>query len=348
MFPGQNLISQMLPASRDIRQFRQQMQQQQQMGGGSYQNSVNPDYGRPAGPDALGLGPAQDRSNWRDFYNNMSPALSFGLGMVPGIGTAFNIGRLANAGLSAYESSQLAPSRDARERAQDQFRASEIADMNAPQYGPYADDSMDRLSFNTPAYGQAGPEYGPAPAAIFDPNPYEGGVGGFGPAADRLGGTFNPNAAFAAAEARNNPNFSRDAAFVEASRAAYNAAPAAVVGNLIAPSSLTGVSLPNMAGNFGNSYGGSDNMGNTGNFGGVTGGADTMGFGGTYAHGGRVQLKDLIQPGPGKDDGYGGLQDGEYVIKKDAVKRYGVKMLEKINQRKVSKKQVSNFFKNHG
>jgi hypothetical protein len=26
---------------------------------------------------------------------------------------------------------------------------------------PYADDSMDRLSFNAPAYGQAGPEYGP-------------------------------------------------------------------------------------------------------------------------------------------------------------------------------------------
>jgi hypothetical protein len=89
----------------------------------------------------------------------------------------------------------------------------------------------------------------------------------------------------------------------------------------------------------GNGYGG---------FGGNTGGADTMGFGGEYSHGGRVQLKDLIQPGPGKDDGYGGLQDGEYVIKKDAVKKYGIKMLENINQRKVSKKQVSNFFKNHG
>jgi hypothetical protein len=94
------------------------------------------------------------------------------------------------------------------------------------------------------------------------------------------------------------------------------------------------------------SVGSMDSNGQYGGFGGVTGGE--QGFGGEYAHGGRVQLKDLIQPGPGKDDGYGGLQDGEYVIKKDAVKRYGVKMLENINQRKVSKKQVSNFFKNHG
>ena len=30
--------------------------------------------------------------------------------------------------------------------------------------------------------------------------------------------------------------------------------------------------------------------------------------------------QNLIQPGPGADDGYGGLQDGEYVIKKDAGK----------------------------
>ena len=80
------------------------------------------------------------------------------------------------------------------------------------------------------------------------------------------------------------------------------------------------------------------------------GGGDA-GFGGNsqaFANGGLVQLKDLIQPAPGPDDGYATLQDGEYVIKKDAVKKYGIKMLENINQRKVSKKQVSNFFKNHG
>ena len=107
-------------------------QENQMMGGGGYQNSVNSDYARPAGPDALGLGPAQDRSNWRDALNSMPPALSFALGMVPGIGTVLGVAKAANAGMSAYEASQLAPSRDARERAQDQFRASEITDFNAP------------------------------------------------------------------------------------------------------------------------------------------------------------------------------------------------------------------------
>ena len=61
-----------------------------------------------------------------------------------------------------------------------------------------------------------------------------------------------------------------------------------------------------------------------------------------------VRLKDLLGKAPGPDDGYGALQDGEFVIKKDAVKRYGVKMLEQINRRKIAKKQVSKFFKNHG
>ena len=80
------------------------------------------------------------------------------------------------------------------------------------------------------------------------------------------------------------------------------------------------------------------------------GGGDA-GFGGgsqAFAQGGMVRLKDLLGKAPGPDDGYGALQDGEYVIKKDAVKKYGIKMLENINQRKVSKKQVNNFFKNHG
>jgi hypothetical protein len=82
----------------------------------------------------------------------------------------------------------------------------------------------------------------------------------------------------------------------------------------------------------------------TGESGGSPADAADMG----YSHGGKVKLKDLIQPGPGPDDGYGALQDGEFVIKRDAVKRYGVKMLEQINRRKIAKKQVSNFFKNHG
>lgn len=91
------------------------------------------DYGvgttAPSGP--LGLGPAQDRNAFRDTLNSMSPLGRTAMGMMPVIGPAFNVGRLVDAGISAYQGAQLAPSRDARERAQDQFRASEISDFNA-------------------------------------------------------------------------------------------------------------------------------------------------------------------------------------------------------------------------
>ncbi len=92
------------------------------------------DYGvgttAPSGP--LGLGPAQDRNAFRDTLNSMSPLARTAMGMMPVIGPAFNVGRLVDAGISAYQNSQLAPSRDAREQSQDRFRASEISDFNAP------------------------------------------------------------------------------------------------------------------------------------------------------------------------------------------------------------------------
>ena len=101
-----------------------------------------------------------------------------------------------------------------------------------------------------------------------------------------------------------------------------------------------GIEAANMAGGYGNFAGGGAGFG----------GPDTSNsFGeGQYAQGGMVRLKDLLGKAPGPDDGYGALQDGEFVIKKDAVKRYGVKMLEQINRRKIAKKQASKFFKNHG
>ena len=120
-------------------------QQNNMMGGGQDQGVGTT---APSGP--MGLGPAQDRNAFRDTLNSMSPLGRTAMSMMPVIGPAFNVGRLVDSGISAYQSSQLAPSRDARERSQDQFRASEIADMNAPEYGPYADDSMDRMGFNAP------------------------------------------------------------------------------------------------------------------------------------------------------------------------------------------------------
>jgi hypothetical protein len=105
----------------------------------------------PSGP--MGLGPAQDRSSFRDFYNNMSPGASFALGMIPGVGTAFNLGRLANAGMSAYDKSQLAPANAAMDVARQGFQASEKGLYDAPTVDGYVDDSGDRLGFSGPTVG---------------------------------------------------------------------------------------------------------------------------------------------------------------------------------------------------
>ena len=138
------------------------------------------------------------------------------------------------------------------------------------------------------------------------------------------------------------PNFVRE-------QQAQALGPAAFYGNQVAQSPMQGSmesGTPNPAmSQTGSGFAGAD-IGKGGGFG---GGVGTGTSGGTpadaadlgYAQGGMVRLKDLLGKAPGLDDGYGALQDGEFVIKKDAVKRYGVKMLENINQRKVAKKQLS-------
>jgi hypothetical protein len=352
--------------------LRKRRQQNNMMNGGG-QDYPSRDYARPSGTDALGLGPAQDRNAFRDTLNSMSPMSRFAMGMMPVIGPAFNIGRLANAGMSAYEASQLAPSRDARERSQDQFRASEIADFNAPmqntaQQSFRGSEIADSRSLNTPqqsfqtseraGYGQAGPEYGPAPAAIFDPNAYEGAI------TENSFNAFNMGGGPGVAGSSGAPNFDRNAAFIEASRAAYNAAPAVVAGNPIAPSSLSGESLPTMAtdtigkyANMGDSGLRSGGFGQTGLYGDASAGMGTFGdsavgfgggfggnigtgnFGGSpadaadlgYAHGGMVDARHLKGRAPAPDDGYGALQGGEYVITKAAVEKYGKRLLDAIN-----------------
>jgi hypothetical protein len=77
-----------------------------------------------------------------------------------------------------------------------------------------------------------------------------------------------------------------------------------------------------------------------GNFG---GGSDSFGEG-QYAQGGMVDADDLKGQAPGPDDGYGALQDGEYVIKKAAVHKYGQAMLDAINNGTFQFKQgLANF-----
>jgi len=72
--------------------------------------------------------------------------------------------------------------------------------------------------------------------------------------------------------------------------------------------------------------------------GGVSGiSADGIGF----ANGGMVTMNRLMGSNPmGQDDGYASLQSGEYVIKKDAVDKYGEDFLGLLNSGKLTKKQI--------
>jgi len=84
--------------------------------------------------------------------------------------------------------------------------------------------------------------------------------------------------------------------------------------------------------------GGRDAGGNTvgGGFGGNDGSGE--GFGGIYSRGGYVNKMDLKGPNPmGPDDGYGGLDDGEFVINAKSVGKYGIELMNAINAGKISK-----------
>jgi hypothetical protein len=86
-------------------------------------------------------------------------------------------------------------------------------------------------------------------------------------------------------------------------------------------------------------YGGVDpNAGAAGGVGGSTGndfsGANNgeAGLGGYYSRGGKVDANDLHGPNPpGPDDGYGGLDHGEFVLRAAAAEKLGPEILEKLN-----------------
>ena len=69
---------------------------------------------------------------------------------------------------------------------------------------------------------------------------------------------------------------------------------------------------------------------------------DGVGDGSAWYKGGIVTKNRLIGANPvGQDDGYGALQHGEYVIKKDAVNKYGEEFLGLLNSGKLTKKQIN-------
>jgi len=78
------------------------------------------------------------------------------------------------------------------------------------------------------------------------------------------------------------------------------------------------------------------------------GSGDSAGFGGGtdsgsdgWAKGGKVTKDRLKGPDPkGPDQGYGALLDGEYVIKKSAVDKYGAGLLDMINAGKIPAKKM--------
>ena len=72
------------------------------------------------------------------------------------------------------------------------------------------------------------------------------------------------------------------------------------------------------------------------------GGGDA-GFGGgsqAFNQGGMVNMKPQMNNPPGPDDGYAAMQNGEFVIKKSAVDKYGANILEKINAGKIPAKRL--------
>lgn len=73
--------------------------------------------------------------------------------------------------------------------------------------------------------------------------------------------------------------------------------------------------------------------------GGESGGWGSRDAGGGSWKGGLVTANKLSGPNPDTpDDGYGALQKGEYVIKKDAVQKYGKGLLAEINSKRFQKR----------
>ena len=287
-------------------------QRQNMMGGEGYQGGGST---APSGP--MGLGPAQDRSSFRDFYNNMSPGARFGLSMIPGVGKAVNLGNLANYAMSQYDKSQLAPANAAMDVARQGFQASEKGLYDAPTVDSYVDDSGDRLGFSGPTVG--------------------------GPMGQS--GITGTDLAPMAYEAVSSPVSQPSVTGTALAPMAYEA-----MSSPVSQSSVTGTALGALSGGlqgggsgstglYGDAAAGMDGYGYGGGSGAPGANADgygggDAGFGGNsqaFNQGGMVTPERLMGRAPAPDDGYGALQGGEYVITKAAVEKYGKRLLDAIN-----------------
>jgi hypothetical protein len=121
------------------------------------------------------------------------------------------------------------------------------------------------------------------------------------------------------------------AAAAAATAAGASAAAAAAAGQAAADAAVSGASAAAAAAAGAAAAAAAD--------GGVSGiGPDGIGF----ANGGMVTMNRLMGSNPmGQDDGYASLQSGEYVIKKNAVDKYGEEFLGLLNSGKLTKKQIN-------
>lgn len=310
-----------------LNEMRRQ-QQNNMMGGGGYQGVGSTP---PSGP--LGLGPSQDRSSWRDAIQNMNPLVSFAMSRVPGVGLPLGIAKAANYGLNKYEAAQLAATLDARQKAQEQFRASEITAMNAPQQNTPQQSfqtSEKNSGFFNPSVSDFQTQADAISAANLNSAPSSSYVDS---TMDRVSGVTSPNPVSSPVS---------QSSLVGESLAPM---PYEAVSSPISRSSINGTDLAPLSGGlqgggsgstglYGDASAGMDGYGgfNGGGLGGSGNGPEGVGGDfGLYAKGGMVDARHLKGRAPAPDDGYGALQGGEYVITKAAVEKYGKRLLDAIN-----------------
>jgi hypothetical protein len=133
------------------------------------------------------------------------------------------------------------------------------------------------------------------------------------------------------------------AAAAAASAAGMSDNAAAAAGQAAANATVDGASPAAAAAAGAAAAAAADSAGNSGIAGdtGPSGIGDGVGDGTAFARGGLVTMNRLMGSNPvGQDDGYASLQSGEYVIKKDAVDKYGEEFLGLLNSGKLTKKQI--------
>jgi hypothetical protein len=287
-------------------------QMPQMMGEGGEQDfGQGREYASPSGPAALGLGPAQDRSAFRDTMREMPPALGYALGMIPGIGTAFSLAKVADYAMGKAAEARNAPANQQMSEARQGFRTREIADRNAamqntPQQAFRTSElsGMNAPMQNTPqqAFQTGEKSYTPTATAPPSNNFLASLLSGILPSSSV---SLNPA-----------PVEDREATPVGFSSPTSNFGKESNIptGGIVSPGMNSSVSSGNDFGSFSGSF-------------------DSGGYegGGYYNQGGMVKAQHLMGRAPAPDDGYGALQGGEYVITKAAVERYGKAMMDAIN-----------------